>query len=255
MEAKVLKNGMTGSTLKLIAIITMLIDHIAAVVIDGYLRSVGFGNHLNGMLSVNASAPVLHRNMYYIDLVMRLIGRIAFPIFCFLLVEGFFYTKNRFKYALRLFIFAIISEIPFDMALGLSNNFLPEFSYQNVYFTLLFGLLTIWGLDKFKKWYLQVPILLLGILIAYFCHTDYDALGVATIAMIYWYHKKSNVKSMLAGCIVLTLGNLVEATSFVDVYLVHKYNGKRGLNLKYIFYLFYPVHLFILYFILQGILH
>ena len=72
-------SGITGSTLKLIALVSMLLDHIGAVLI---------------------AAPI----PYY---MLRLIGRIAFPVFCFLLVEGFFHTKNLNKYAVRLFLFAL----------------------------------------------------------------------------------------------------------------------------------------------------
>lgn len=82
------KKGITGSTLKIIAIISMLIDHIAAVI------------------SLSDSVAVLSNRILYLTfLSMRLIGRIAFPIFCFLLVEGFLHTHNVKKYAMRLFVF------------------------------------------------------------------------------------------------------------------------------------------------------
>lgn len=93
------QKGLSGSTLKLIAIITMLIDHIGAAVIARLLIA-GQGSEM----------------LYKIYYAMRAVGRVAFPIFCFLLVEGFFYTGSRKKYALRLFGFALLSEIPFDLA-------------------------------------------------------------------------------------------------------------------------------------------
>lgn len=244
-----IRKGIPGSTLKIIAIVTMLIDHIAAVVLDGYLVNIGFYNRMTNMFVLAPTETTMTKVIYVIDMVMRLIGRLGFPLFCFLLVEGFFYTKSRTRYAFRLFLFALISEIPFDLALGLTDNYLPEFSYQNVYFTLFLGLLTIWGLNQTKKWYTRLPILLLGLVVASVLRTDYGALGVATIVLMFVFRKKSNVASMLAGCITLTLGQLLEITSFADVYLVSKYNGERGLKLKYVFYFFYPVHLFILYLI------
>lgn len=134
------QKGLSGSTLKLIAIITMLIDHIGAAVIARLLIA-GQGSEM----------------LYKIYYAMRAVGRVAFPIFCFLLVEGFFYTGSRKKYALRLFGFALLSEIPFDLAF--SGKTL-EFGYQNVFFTLLIGLLTIMLFDavvKKQEWH---PVLL-----------------------------------------------------------------------------------------------
>ena len=122
------QKGFSGSTLKLIAIITMLIDHIGAAVIARLLIA-GQGSEL----------------LYKIYYAMRAVGRVAFPIFCFLLVEGFFYTGSRKKYALRLFGFALLSEIPFDLAF---SGKILEFGYQNVFFTLLIGLLTIMLFDE-----------------------------------------------------------------------------------------------------------
>lgn len=115
-EAKKVRKGVTGSTLKLIAIITMLIDHTAATILDRILiaRSIGgLGNN-----NTQAAMDFMSDNavIYGVYMIMRLIGRIAFPIFCFLLVEGFVHTHNKWKYALRLGLFALISEIPFDLA-------------------------------------------------------------------------------------------------------------------------------------------
>lgn len=243
------KKGITGSTLKLIAIVTMLIDHIAAVVLDGYLLNAGFYDNGIDFPAIIAAGFTKLTIIFWIDIVMRLIGRLAFPLFCFLLVEGFFYTKSRAKYALRLFLFALISEIPFDMALGFSTDFRPEFHNQNVYFTLLIGLLTIWGLELFKQWYFRLLAVMVAILLAILIQPDYGIVGVAAIAVIYQFRKKSNTAAMTAGCTILTVSQIMEVTSFFDVYLVHRYNGRRGLKLKYVFYLFYPVHLLILYWI------
>ena len=122
------RKGFSGSELKMIAIATMLIDHIAATVIIRVLKFGGYNDSL-----------------YQLYRVMRNIGRIAFPIFCFLLVEGFMHTRDREKYALRLGCFAAISEIPFDLAF---NGKILEVGYQNVFFTLLLGLLTMMAYDS-----------------------------------------------------------------------------------------------------------
>ena len=111
-----MKKGITGSTLKIIAIIAMFIDHFAAIVMDRYLFASGFyvRDTESGILAIDPSIPN-GMMIYWIDVALRLIGRIGFPIFCFLLIEGFIHTRCRWKYLLRLTIFALVSEIPFDL--------------------------------------------------------------------------------------------------------------------------------------------
>ncbi len=143
------RKGISGSTVKIIAVAAMLIDHIAAVVMmrqilaNGYMETAESGN-LASMMEWLMENGVL----FYSYQVMRYIGRLGFPIFCFLLVEGFQRTRNVKKYALRLAAFALVSEIPFDLATS------GEFFYmkhQNVFFTLLFGLLALCGIDYLNK--------------------------------------------------------------------------------------------------------
>ena len=116
--------GLTGSTLKLIAIVTMFIDHVGAAIVARIL------------LQYRADIPVItaicgvmdYHTLYVVYMTLRTIGRIAFPIFCFLLVEGFLHTRDSRKYAMRLGIFALVSEIPFDLAF---SSALLEFEYQH----------------------------------------------------------------------------------------------------------------------------
>ena len=108
------KTGISNSTLKLIAITTMLIDHIGAVILEPIIIQ----SYRNGGMTGG--------NLLQINNFMRLfIGRMAFPIFCFLLVEGFTRTRNVWKYAGRLLVFAVVSEVPFDLLLmNLQHHFL-----------------------------------------------------------------------------------------------------------------------------------
>ena len=112
------KKGISGSTLKMIAIVTMLIDHIGAAVLARLLMVNGLGE----LDQTNADAIMqwLSANgaLYWTYTIMRMIGRVAFPIFCFLLVEGFLHTHDVKKYAMRLGLFALLSEIPFDLMYG-----------------------------------------------------------------------------------------------------------------------------------------
>lgn len=250
------KKGLSGSTLKLVAIVAMFIDHFAAIILDRYLVSIG-------ILSLNQDTVLLPENrtmliIYCIDLAMRLIGRLGFPLFCFLLVEGYYHTRSKAKYGMRLAMFALISEIPFD--LGFKSQVL-EFTYQNVFFTLFFGFVMIWGIDEFNTQMKEkfegklrlflcilgtVSITVAGGVIVELLKTDYASIGVITIVLMFLLHKKSFAGSMALGCLALTVRMPVEITSFITVPLVAKYNGTRGLKLKYFFYLFYPVHILLL---------
>ncbi len=255
MESSVvMKKGIPGSTLKIIAITTMFIDHIGAVIFERILTANGF--YLINMNDAQSFSDFMDKNgtVFILDTVFRLIGRLGFPIFCFLLIEGFLHTRNVWKYAFRLFLFAIVSEVPFDLAFR-SSMF--SIGYQNVFFTLLMGLLAITliqmaekklSANKVLQYLLIVPITVVFMLIAGFLRCDYGSMGVLTIVIMYLF-RKSRIWEMAGGCAVLTCMSLSEITAFIALIPVYKYNGERGLNLKYIFYAFYPVHLLLLYLI------
>ena len=116
------KRGLSGAVLKWIALVTMLIDHIGLTVV---YQALIYDRDL-----------WLNDTMMTLYAVLRSVGRLAFPLFCFLLAEGFRHTSSRGKYLLRLAVFALLSEIPFDLAV---NSRVIEFSSQNVFFTLLLG--------------------------------------------------------------------------------------------------------------------
>ncbi|MBQ3514950.1 MAG: conjugal transfer protein TraX [Lachnospiraceae bacterium] len=253
MNPKEDARGMTGSTLKLIAIITMLIDHIAATLL---YRSMNHEMLINGIVTMEQRDAYIseHILMFGAYTIMRCIGRIAFPIFCFLLVEGFLYTRNKGKYALRLGIFALISEIPFDLAV---RNTICSFEGQNVFFTLLLGLLAMMCLEQIEKKYsgkkgicilLCILISVIFMVGAFLFKTDYAAGGVLTILIMYFF-RKDKMKRMGFGVLALLSCGVMECFAFVNLIFVNQYNGKRGSSLKYVFYCFYPVHLLILAFI------
>ena len=238
------KTGLTGSHLKWIAIITMLIDHIGAALLEiGLLPKVA-----NAVLAGNSFDYVMedYHFWYTFDDVLRSIGRLAFPIFCFLLVEGFLHTKDVKKYALRLGLFAALSEIPFDLAF---NETVLEFSYQNVFFTLLIGLLMLIGLKYFAETlpphisWLRFIVALTAILSAVFLRTDYDAFGIMLIFLLYEFR---NLKTLqcIGGAILMLFNSTTGCLAFIFIWL---YNGQRGKQLpKYFFYAFYPGHLLVL---------
>lgn len=224
--------GLSGSALKSIAIITMLIDHVGAAVLARLIIG-GNGSEF----------------LYQSYLMLRAIGRISFPIFCFLLVEGFEHTRDRKKYALRLFAFALISEVPFDLAF---SSKVLEFEHQNVFFTLFIGLITMMAFHEVEQkveWnsivraVALVGTMLAGMGLAYLLRTDYDAKGVMCIMALYAFRQIRGAQ-ILAGCIAFGWWEIEALVAFIPIAF---YNGKRGWNMKYVFYLFYPLHLLILY--------
>ena len=145
------KPELSGSTLKIMALIFMLIDHTAAIVFPPVLARYGitsFGNiSMEYMQGLVAAGSIGWLYVLY-QIMRRILGRLAFPIFAFQIAEGFLHTSNFRRYALRLLAFACLSEIPFDLMYA-STAFNPF--HQNVMFTLLLGLLAIHGLDRASR--------------------------------------------------------------------------------------------------------
>lgn len=226
---------LSGSTLKIIAMFCMFLDHFGAIVVYRIILAENF----------NIENYDKWRTIYQ---CLRNIGRTAFPIFCFLLVEGFLHTKSKVKYGIHLLLFALISEIPFDLAIygKLTMN------SQNVYFTLFIGLMVIFLMNKIKDANTNKSVFLLffgyamvvipGTVMALLLQTDYSYFGIILIVIFYLFCDNR----LMAG-VVGFLSFLWEYFCFPAFLLIQCYNGKRGLKNKYFFYLFYPVHLLLLY--------
>ena len=229
--------GVSGSTLKLFAIITMLIDHTGAAVVNT-IFAVG---------NLQTKHYELYQFLRTLYSWMRGVGRLAFPIFCFLIVEGYFHTRSVLKYCERLFLFALISEIPFDYALKQS---VPFWNKQNVYFTLLIALICIWAMDQARGMgAVQFAALASAMYLADALKTDYNYKGVFLIAMLYLFHDHR-----LYQCAAGAASIAWEKYAPLSYILCFFYNGKRGLNLRYLFYVFYPGHLLILGFIRHHVI-
>lgn len=230
------KKCLSGSTLKWIAILTMLIDHLGASLLEVFVLD-GCGN------SPLAGAGLDFMYWYRIDMVLRLIGRLAFPLFCFLLAEGAFYTSNLEKYMARIGAFALISELPFNLAI---RNSLFYLGSQNVFFTLFLGLCGIWIVKNLGQnvWKQMAGFALVGVL-AQVCHVDYGPVGVLVIILMYLLRDKP-WRRFLACYSLLVLFSLVEFPCVLSFALMAFYNGQRGRQPKYFFYAFYPAHLLLL---------
>ncbi len=238
---------LNAHTIKIIAVISMLIDHVGAAILENMLPTL--------MYSESLYFSVLNA-----DIVIRLIGRLAFPIYCFLLAEGFAHTRNVGKYALRLGIFALVSEIPFDLAF---DRMLFCWDGFNVYFTLLLGVLALWGIDSSKKKFFDegsakekfvavfLSFLSIGAAaaVAELINTDYAAAGVITVVIMYFL-RGNRMLSMGLGVLWLAVSvGPIELWALFDLIPIYFYDGTRGKQNKYFFYVFYPAHLIVLFFI------
>ena len=220
---------LSGAWLKLIAILSMLIDHVNKALIYPNLVSN------DGVLTTVSN-------------IFDIIGRIAFPLFCFLLVEGFFKTRCRKKYLLNLLIFGVISEVPFDMFTTASFF---NMNWNNVMFTLAFVLITIWIIDILKErmqklpktlWYFASFIIVIIMCIAaMYLSLDYEHHAILIGYFFYLFHDVPLLAIPFGYASMYT-----QPWALLGFGLTLTYNGKRGKQNKMLNYWFYPAHLLIL---------
>ena len=206
---------LSGSWLKMTAMLSMTIDHMA------YYYGI--------------------ENPYLYEL-MRTIGRIAFPTFAFLLAEGFVHTKNRQKYMLSLFIFALLSEIPWLL--------LNHDGSHNVLFTLLAGVLGLYVLENCKNRWLTMAFITSIACATIFADTDYSWKGFGLVLIFYMFRGRPELQTLFGIPLMYEYGITGILMAFAVIWL---YNGERGFIMgkawKYAFYAFYPVHLMLIYFL------
>ena len=214
--------------LKMLAIICMVIDHSAAILYP-VIDAMRFPFSIGGKVIT----------LYWI---MRKIGRLAFPIFCFLIAEGFHHTRSKKKYAIRLLIFAFISEVPFDL---MRRGSFFDLSGQNVYFTLLLGLALIYAYESINGQFKTFCVMALIAATATLLRTDYGLAGVILVFVIYLFRTQPAVQALLS--YPLLSGGIAAFAAFLPINL---YNDQRGFikspGLKFLFYLFYPAHILLL---------
>lgn len=219
----------SGSVLKLIAVVTMLIDHIGLYFFkDSQIVLIPFEDE-----------------PFTLYVLMRSIGRVAFPLFAFLLAEGFIHTKSRLKYGISLAVLALVSELPWNLV----HTGTLFYSKQNVMFTLLAGFLALCAAEGLKNKPALLVLCLAALTAAVFTlDFDYGSQGYCFILVMYYLRKYAAVRALAGICILPS--RWVGGFAFLPVAF---YNGKRGFIkgrvLKYAFYAFYPVHLFVIYLI------
>lgn len=217
---------MTSFVLKIVAIISMFLDHLSYTIYGKF----SWLNYL---------------------------GRVAFPLFAFQITEGYSHTNNLKKYFLRLGIFAIISQIPYYL---FTSRFTDTFTL-NILFTLFAGLVAITIFDKLNNKFLGALCVVIIAIFSELLHFDYGWFGILVIFVFYIF--KNNEINMAIGfissvclkyIIALIQNNFYYAYYILALFTtlsiipIILYNKKQGKNAKYFFYIFYPVHLLILYF-------
>lgn len=230
---------LSQEVLKLIACLTMFIDHLGASVVP--------------MLPFSFMP-----DLYY---ACRIIGRLAFPIYAFLIAEGVRHTKREGKYLVRLAVGFLLSELPFDMLF--EGGFTWE--YQNVYLTLLLGAGMLMLQKRVTNPWFKVLVILPFALAADLCRTDYGGMGVTMIAV---FGMTDKTWAQAVGCLVC---NLMLRSAEVPVFgftvpiqafavpamgLIALYSGQKLLKSKVLqwgFYLFYPVHILLLWLLQQHL--
>ena len=224
------KKGLSQEGLKLIACITMLIDHIGAV----FFPSV---------------------------MILRIIGRLSFPIYCFLLAEGAAYTRHAGRYALRLLICALVSELPHDLAFY-GRLTLGSLS---VMANLLIGFGMLWAIGKTSKWWLKAVCIGIAMVLARILDANYDYYGILVIAAFGLTRGKTFGWAVQAAAMAVLfwvmpsakvpLGSFRLPVQFFGVLAlipIMLYSGRKITGNKCVqwgFYLFYPLHLLVLYLI------
>ncbi len=216
---------MTSFSLKILAIVLMLIDHIGAVLFPNIL-------------------------------FFRLIGRLAFPLFAFQIGVGYSHTKNKPKHILTLLTLAIISQLPFYLMLTTHSTYVP----LNILFTFSFALSIIYTKEKIEPLYLKIPLIAIVLLGAYYVKVDYDIYGILLTILLYYF---SNNKIMsLFSLIALTFLHIkIFPSAIYQIYAIFSFifiwlfNGQKGPNFKWLFYVFYPLHMIILFVIEKFIFY
>lgn len=213
--------------LKIIAMISMVIDH------SRYLH------------------PILDND------ITKVIGRFSFVLFAFILTEGIWHTKDRTKYLKRIVLFAVVSQIPFMIFRSIVGRYI----ILNILFTFAIGMILIILIDKQKNEYIKLLIAIVGIVFSILVPIDYGVYGIVLIIIMY-YTRKTRLFDL--GFFIINMiyyGNKVVETNYdykqlvpymIGTYLTYiflkLYNGKLGKKVKFL-YLFYPIHLVILFLI------
>ena len=217
------RRGLSGFDLKCIAVFSMLTDHIGAYLFPS-------------------------------EVWMRYVGRLAFPIFGFLIVEGFFHTRDVKRYMGRLLLFAFVSEVPYDLA-RFHTPFYRE--SQNIFFTLLLALACIYAMHTWQEQLLRMAAALAAICAAmhYLVKSEYGIGGIVMILCFYVFRMQQAEQFLTVAVINICYYGNKQRAGALALIPIWFYNGTKGPSAKYFFYVFYPVHLLLLYLIRRYVIY
>ena len=216
-----MKKILSGNSLKVLAVASMTVDHVGAVLFPSQIW-------------------------------MRCVGRLAFVIYAFLIAEGYFHTHNVKKYMGRLGFLAIVSEIPFDLVF---HHTFVYWGSQNVFFTLFLGLVGLYLMDRIKMrlqpqfWYCALIPVAAMCFAAGLLQCDYRYYGILVITL--FYMARDYRWAAFGGIAVIQVWmGWIQSFGIAALIPIALYNGKKGNGgklLQWIFYFYYPVHLLIIY--------
>ncbi|MBR3354400.1 MAG: hypothetical protein IKG47_03420 [Oscillospiraceae bacterium] len=218
-----------GTMLKIIAIISMVIDHVGDVFFPGAIW-------------------------------MRAVGRLAMPLFAFCVAEGYHYTKSKIKYLRRLGAFALISEIPFDLAFSRKI----DFSHQNIMLSFLIAVAALMLYDAIQDGFgpfsgmkqrarkaAGITAVLVMSIVSLVLKCDYTIFAVISVFLFYVLRERPYPIPQVGGVVFLAVTRTMGYYAYTGLSLIPLllYNGKRGRGLKWLFYVFYPAHMLLIYLI------
>lgn len=235
--------------LKSIGYFSMIFDHIGSVIIwPLYIDACSSG----GLLLMGNMRPHSAVILYYVFSILHCVGRIALPIFAFCIVYGFYHTRNVWHYAFRLFLLAVISEIPYDYAL---KGVMWDFDEQNAIWGLLFGLLMLITIDrlsfneqKIKQYCYTLLVIVVTMAVSLAFRTDGN---IYTIFIIWIYHsfqEKKKIFWILMSILFIcaSLSTDMEWLGIIGVLFTRIVTIEKSHYDQYTFYTIYPVHFIIL---------
>ena len=216
-----------GTMLKIIAMVSMVFDHVG--------------------------------DMFFPEMAwMRMVGRLAMPIFAFCITEGYIHTRDKKKYLLRMGIFALISEVPFDLAFDGKIGF----SHQNIMLSFFISIVALMLFDlirgakietkgRYSVWrtILGILVVIVMAVIAMLAKADYTMFAVGSVFMFYVFKDVNPFVRPIPGVAFLAVTRTIGyyCTTGLSIIPLLLYNGKKGKGLKWLFYVFYPGHLLLLY--------
>jgi hypothetical protein len=213
-----------GTMLKMIAMISMVFDHAGDIFLPGVMWP-------------------------------RMIGRLAMPIFSFCIAEGYIHTHDKKNYLLRIGMFALISEIPFDLAFERKVGF----SHQNIMLSFFLAVAALMlydrGEENSERKHSPVVKNVLGVcvvaaisVLSFLLRADYTFFAVIAVFLFYVFRKGHPLIRAGVGVAFLSVTRTIGyyCTTGLSFFPLAMYNGKKGKGLKWMFYLFYPGHLLLL---------